>query len=139
MTSKKKFPLFHSRSLSSGTRGVIASLIAAIILALISQAALAETYMLLFDSHCSSRGEKLEFSCKAEPSFSAQRTNIFFRDGQWLGIEGARQRAFPLGLIKNDEYVMVFDYPVLYSGIATIVLMKKLDVSICQRLLTLMH
>jgi hypothetical protein len=47
------------------------------------------------------------------------------RNGKWLGIEGASQRVFPLGLIKKDEYVMVFDYPVLYSGIATIVLMKK--------------
>lgn len=125
MTGKTKFPLFRSRSVSSGTRGVITSWIAAIILALISQAALAETYTLVFDSNCSSRGEKLEFSCKAVPSFSAQSTTIFFRDGKWLGIEGTSQRAFPLGLIKNDEYVMVFDYPVLYSGIATIVLMKK--------------
>jgi hypothetical protein len=32
---------------------------------------------------------------------------------------------FPLGLIKKDENVVVFNYPVLYSGIATIVLIKK--------------
>ncbi|MDT8375126.1 MAG: hypothetical protein RQ867_00145 [Mariprofundaceae bacterium] len=101
------------------------SWVVAIILALTSQTALAESYTLVFDSNCSSRGEKLEFLCKAEPSFSAQNTIIFFRDGKWLGIEGTSQQAFPLGFIKNDEYVMVFDYPVLYSGIATIVLMKK--------------
>lgn len=100
-------------------------LVTAIIFSLVAKTALGETYALVFDSNCSSRGEKLEFSCKAEPSFSAQSTIIFFREGKWLGIEGASQRAFPLGLIKNDEYVTVFDYPVLYSGIATIVLIKK--------------
>ena len=97
----------------------------AIMFALVAKTALGETYTLIFDSNCSSRGEKLEFSCKAKPSFSAQSTTIFFRDGKWLGIEGVSKRAFPLGLIKNDEYVLVFDYPVLYSGIATIVLIKK--------------
>lgn len=126
MTKEAIFALsFRSCSVWSGTRGAAASWIAAIVLALISQVAIAETYTLVFDSNCSSRGEKLDFSCKAEPSFSAQSTTIFFRDEKWLGIEGASLRAFPLGLIKNDDYVMVFDYPVLYSGIATIVLMKK--------------
>lgn len=108
-----------------GTSGRIAFWMAAIILTLISQPALAETYTLVFDSNCSSQGEKLEFSCSAEPSFSAQNTTIFLRNGKWLGIEGASQKAFQLGLTKEDEYVMVFDYPVLYSGIATIVLIKK--------------
>ena len=87
--------------------------------------AFAETYTLVFDSHCSSSGEKLEFKCKPEPSFDAQNLAIFMRNGKWLGLEGASQRVFPVGLIKNDDYVMVFDYPVLYSGIATIVLIKK--------------
>ena len=125
MANKTIFPLFRSCSESFGTRSRIAVWMAATILALTSQAAFAETYTLVFDSNCSSRGEKLEFSCKAEPSFSAQNTTIFMRNGKWLGIEGASQRVFPLGLIKKDEYVMVFDYPVLYSGIATIVLIKK--------------
>lgn len=97
----------------------------AIIFALVANTALGETYALVFDSKCSSSGEKLEFSCKSDPAFWAQNTTILLRNGKWLGVEGASQRAFPLGLIKNDEYVMVFDYPVLYSGIATIVLIKK--------------
>jgi hypothetical protein len=32
---------------------------------------------------------------------------------------------FPLELIKQDASVMVFNYPVLYSGIATIVLITE--------------
>lgn len=100
-------------------------LVTAMVFALIAKTALGETYALVFDSKCSSSGEKLEFSCKSDPAFWAQNTTILLRNGKWLGIEGASQRTFPLGLIKNDEHVMVFDYPVLYSGIATIVLIKK--------------
>lgn len=99
--------------------------VTAIIFALVANTAFGETYALVFDSKCSSSGEKLKFTCKSDPAFWAQNTTIFLRNGKWLGIEGASQRAFPLGLIKNDEYVAVFDYPVLYSGIATIVLIKK--------------
>lgn len=97
----------------------------AIVLALIPQASFGESYTLVFDSKCSTSGEKLEFSCKSEPAFWAENLTIFVNDGKWFGKEGASQRAFPVGLIKDDEYVMVFDYPVLYSGIATIVLIKK--------------
>ncbi|MDO8347886.1 MAG: hypothetical protein Q7S85_08310 [Rugosibacter sp.] len=99
--------------------------VTAMILALVANTAFGETYALVFDSHCSSRGEKLEFSCKSEPSFSSQNTIIFLRDGAWFGLEGASRNVFPLGLIKKDENVIVFNYPVLYSGVATIVLMKK--------------
>lgn len=99
--------------------------VTAIILALVANTAFGETYALVFDSNCSSRGEKLEFSCKSEPSFSSQNTTIFLRDGAWFGLEGASRKVFPLGLIKKDENIVVFNYPVLYSGIATIVLIKK--------------
>jgi len=40
-------------------------------------------------------------------------------------MESESHQAFPLDLIKKDDYVLVFNYPVLYSGIATIVLIKK--------------
>ncbi len=123
MTNKSS--LSRSCSVLLRTRSFITSWVAVIVLALSSQAAFAETYELVFDSNCSTRGKKLEFSCKSEPSFDAQNTIIFLRNGKWFGIEGASQQVFPLGLIKKDEYVMVFDYPVLYSGIATIVLMKE--------------
>lgn len=125
VTCKNIFSLFRSCSVSLSAKGAVMSRIAAIFLALISPAAFGETYTLVFDSKCSSSGEKLEFSCKSDPAFWAQNTTIFLHNGKWLGIEGASQRAFPLSLIKHDEYVMVFDYPVLYSGIATIVLIKK--------------
>lgn len=99
--------------------------VTAIILTLVANTAFGETYALVFDSNCLSRGDKLEFFCKSKPSFSSQNITIFLRDEAWFGLEGGSQKEFPLGLIKKDENVVVFDYPVLYSGIATIVLIKQ--------------
>lgn len=94
-------------------------------LVLISQPSYADSYTLVFDSRCSSSGRKLEFSCQTERAFWAQKLTIFSSDEKWFGREESAQSMFPLGLIKDDEYVLIFDYPVLYSGIATIVLIKR--------------
>ena len=94
-------------------------------LLLISQPSFADSYTLVFDSKCSTSGRKLEFSCQVERASWAENLTISGSNGKWFGREESAQRTFPLGLIKNDEYVMIFDYPVLYSGIATIVLIKR--------------
>lgn len=96
-------------------------------LALVAPAAFGESYTLIFDSKCSTSGEKLEFACKSEPASWAQNLTIFVNNGKWFGKEGVNKNAFPLGLIKEDADVKVFDYPVLYSGIATIVLIKRTE------------
>jgi hypothetical protein len=91
----------------------------------------AESYTLLPESHCSSSGEKLEFSCKDGPSFSGAELTIFKKDESWYGQEnlktltGPKKNIFSLPLAKQNSSVMIFDYPVLYSGVATIVLIKK--------------
>ena len=92
---------------------------------LISQPSLADSYTLVFDSKCSSSGQKLEFACKGEPAFWAENISIFASGGKWFGREKSHQTTFPLGLIKDDDSVLIFDYPVLFSGIVTIVLIKK--------------
>ena len=99
--------------------------ILSLILVLMVPAAFGETYALKFDSKCSNTGTKLQFSCKSAPASWAQNLTIFVNNGKWFGKEGGNGYAFPLGLIKDDANVKVFDYPVLYSGIATIVLIKK--------------
>ncbi|MDX8386248.1 MAG: hypothetical protein R8M11_07010 [Gallionella sp.] len=101
--------------------------LAAIILVLVAKTALAETYTLVFDSKCPPSGGKLEFACESDPTVRAQNTTILLRNGKWLGIEEVSQKTFPLSLIINDEDVMVFDYPVSYSGTASIVLIKETD------------
>jgi hypothetical protein len=87
--------------------------------------AYAESYTLTFDSKCSATGQKLEFKCKSEPAAWAQNLNIFTDNGKWFAEEGAGKKRFSIALLKEDALVKIFDYPVLYSGIATIVLIKK--------------
>ncbi|MDP2239159.1 MAG: hypothetical protein Q8K18_03205 [Burkholderiales bacterium] len=105
--------------------------IALVLLTLFPIASSAESYTLIFESKCSSTGERLEFSCKREPTFSGQDLGIFRNGEKWYGkeilktLKGSKENVFPLELIKQDVSVMVFNYPVLYSGIATIVLIKK--------------
>jgi len=91
----------------------------------------AETYTLIPESYCASSGEKLEFTCKQESAFSGAELTIYKKDERWYGQETLKtltepkKNVFPLSLTKQNASVMVFDYPVLYSGIATIVLIKK--------------
>lgn len=105
--------------------------IAWISLVLFPAMALAESYTLIAESHCSSSGKGLAFSCKGGLSFSGVELSIFRNDESWFGKEklktltGSKENVFPVELIKQDASVMVFNYPVLYSGIATIVLVKK--------------
>jgi len=105
--------------------------IAWVLLTLFPAASFAESYTLIFESKCSSTGERLEFSCKREPAVREQDLSIFRNNGSWYGkeilktLKGPKKNVFPLSLVKQDASVMVFNYPVLYSGIATIVLIKK--------------
>ncbi len=100
-------------------------------LILFPAASFAESYTLSAESHCSSSGKRLTFSCKGEPAYSGAELSIFRNGESWYGkeilktLKGSKENVFPLELIKQDASVMVFNYPVLYSGIATIVLIKK--------------
>lgn len=100
-------------------------------LLLIPTTLFAESYTLTAESHCSSSGEQLDFSCKAGASFSGAQLSILKNEGSWFGretlktLDGSKKNQFRMSLTKNNASVMVFDYPVKYSGIATIVLIKK--------------
>jgi hypothetical protein len=65
------------------------------------------------------------------PAFSGADLSIFKNGESWYGkeilktLKGSKEHVFPLEQIKQDASVMVFNYPVLYSGIATIVLIKE--------------
>jgi hypothetical protein len=104
---------------------LLMKLILPLIFLFIIPSAYAESYTLYFDSKCSATGQKLEFKCKSEPAEWAQNLKIFAHKGKWFGEEELSKKRFPLTKIKEDGHVMIFDYPVLYSGIATIVLIKK--------------
>jgi hypothetical protein len=103
--------------------------IAALLLA--SGPALAESYLLTAKSTCSSTGVGLSFSCRNEAAVSGVALSLV-KDGPfWQGREQSRSsrgvttNSFKIDLIKRDSSVLIFNYPVLYSGIATIVLSLK--------------
>ena len=105
--------------------------IAWVSLILFPTASFAESYALIAESHCSSSGKGLAFSCKGEPAFTGAELSIFRNGEGWHGkeilktVKGSKENVFPLELIKQDASVMVFNYPVLYGGSATIVLIMK--------------
>lgn len=105
--------------------------IAWVSLVLFPAASFAESYTLIPEFHCSSSGKGLAFSCKGGPAFSGADLSIFKNGESWYGkeilktLKGSKEHVFPLEQIKQDASVMVFNYPVLYSGIATIVLIKE--------------
>lgn len=100
------------------------------LLALFPIVSFAKSYSLIPESHCSSSGEQLVFTCKKGPSFSGADLTIHNYKNEWYGVEvldthgKINNNEFRISLNKQNESVMVFDYPVLYSGIATIVLIK---------------
>jgi hypothetical protein len=85
----------------------------------------AQTYILFTDSHCANRGTELGFKCRQSGSATSPSKITISKVGRdkWSGKE--RAESFPLNLIKEDAHVLILDYPVLYSGFAHIVLMKK--------------
>jgi hypothetical protein len=90
-----------------------------------SEAVFAQTYTLYTDSHCANRELALSFKCKAGTSPLSPSKLVISKEknNKWSGVE--KGEAFPLSFIKEDQYILILGYPVLYSGMAHIVLMKK--------------
>jgi len=102
-----------------------------VIFLLFSPLASAQSYELVAVSHSSSNGDGLKFTEKNGPSFSGLRLRIFRDADTWFGretaktLDGAKDNIFKMEVMKDDENVLIIRYLVLYSGIATISLMKK--------------
>jgi len=85
--------------------------------------AYAESYTLVTDKHCKSRGVELEFTCEnRNPVAPNVLTITRLPDNEWIGEE--RGKTFALEFVKEDSNVLILNYPVLYSGIANVVLIK---------------
>lgn len=101
-------------------------------IALVPHSALqAQTYVLSPDTHCSSSDGDSAFSCRPGSAMSGVTLRIVRKDGAWFGEElisgSSRTRInyFPLDVIKSDSNAIALNYPVLWSGLATIVLITK--------------
>jgi len=98
---------------------------------LVTSFATAQSYELVAVSHSSSNGDGLNFTNKDGPSFSGLRLRVFKDADTWFGREivkttgEPKENIFRMDLMKEDENVLILRYPVLYSGLATISIMKK--------------
>lgn len=83
----------------------------------------AESYRLVTDKHCKSRGVALVFTCEDRDSTAPGVLTVTrLPANEWIGEEQGNR--FALEVVKEDDNVLVLNYPVLYSGIATVVLVK---------------
>ena len=83
----------------------------------------AESYTLVTDKYCKSRGVELEFTCENRNPVAPSVLKITrLPDNEWVGEE--RGNTFALEFVKEDSNVLALNYPVLYSGIANVVLVK---------------
>lgn len=100
---------------------------------IITSFANAQSYELAAVSHSSSNGNGLSFTNEAGPSFSGMRLRIFRDADTWFGREivmttgETKENIFRMEVMKEDENVLILRYPVLYSGLATISIMKKAE------------
>lgn len=91
----------------------------------------AQTYVLTPETRCSSSDGDPAFSCRPGSSMSGVTLQLVKTDGEWFGRElitsssGEKENKFTLQLIKSDANAIALSYPVLWSGLATIVLMTK--------------
>ena len=81
--------------------------------------ALSEEYFLEIEKVCFSYGDKLEFTCETKKD---ERKLIFSENGKWYGRNP--DNAQELSVIKNDEYILVLENPVYFSGTDRIHLIK---------------
>jgi hypothetical protein len=78
---------------------------------------------LVTDKHCKSRGEQLAFVCEKTNTTAPYKLTVTrLPDNTWFGKEEGS--LFSLDLIKEDNNIIVINYPVLYSGIANVVILK---------------
>lgn len=100
-------------------RRVPATRLIALLLLLLTQPVLAFEYLLAFEQVCGY--EQRAFPCKN----SSERVTIQQRlDGKWVGVNQTGS-VVELRVMKNDEYVLVLENPVYFSGTSVIHLMKK--------------
>jgi len=90
--------------------------------ALTAVAANAFEYELTFDQSCSYKAESRSFPCEKTDQ---PITLIVEQRGKWFGMNPGSKHRIELGLIRNDQYSVVLQNPVYFSGISVLHLMKK--------------
>ena len=94
-------------------------LLLSVCILVVAQAAFAFDYLLIFEQTC--KYENKAFPCE---SSNEQETIRQQPNGKWVGVRSDGS-IFDLRTMKNDDHVLVLEYPVLWSGASVIHLMKR--------------
>ena len=93
-----------------------------ILLALLfTSTASADDYFLEIEKSCTATGNKLNFKCEKS---AEERVLIFNEGNNWYGKNPKGESVWELGVIKTDEYILVLNNPVFFSGTSVLHLMK---------------
>ncbi len=81
----------------------------------------ASEFIFEIERSCTTSGDQISFKCEKAP---VKRVSVFKQNGQWFGKNPDSDDVWKLGLLKEDEHVLVLDNPVFFSGKSIIYLMK---------------
>ena len=97
--------------------------IAILLLAFItfSSAINAAEYFLEFEQECSTSGNTLDFKCVKS---TEERVVIFFQNKKWYGKNPESGTVWELDVVKADQYILVLNNPVFFSGTSVIHILK---------------
>jgi hypothetical protein len=77
-----------------------------------------------FETECSSTGKSLKFVCEKSKK---ERVLIFNENSEWYGRNPQSGDVWELGIVKADDYIVVLNNPVFFSGTSVIHLMRATD------------
>ncbi|MBS0450117.1 MAG: hypothetical protein JSS14_02305 [Proteobacteria bacterium] len=86
------------------------------------QPAFAFDYRLVFDQECMYQAPKRNFPCERSDQPITELREI---SGKWFGVNPGSKNSIELHLVKDDQYILILQNPVYFSGISLIHLMKK--------------
>jgi hypothetical protein len=97
-----------------------------VILLLSSVSVQARTFELTNQSFCKIENELNSIRCSDRPSENSPIKLLIKNENEkWIAAEVLEEKLFELELLKEDDNVIILNYPVFYSGHATITLFKK--------------
>ncbi|BEP36691.1 hypothetical protein GmRootV59_36630 [Variovorax sp. V59] len=94
----------------------------ACVMALAGAAAHGFEYELVFDQSCSYKTESRSFPCEKTDH---PLTVVTKQRGKWFGRNPGSNQRIELGLVREDQYSVILQNPVYFSGVSLLHLMKK--------------
>lgn len=96
-----------------------------LLIVLVAAPTWADDYLLEIEQSCTTTGEKIAFKCEKGSHSEIIKYPIFNQNGVWYGRNPSGGAEWKLAVLKEDDYVLVLDNPVFFSGKSIIYIMKR--------------